>query len=158
MLSALLVPDAAFDCALRIRLVAVLIQKDKRAHEARRSLFIGGFAQLAQQLRVVRGVVAMLAGVARGEHAWRAIERIDLEPRVVRKHGDGVPERFLRGLPSCLCLDARVAEEAVGVLGRVGVDVRLFERAEFPSREVEGVSDFFRFVGVVACNDDGFRV
>ena len=61
MLSALLVPDAAFDCAMRIRLVAVLVQKDKRAHEARRSLFIRGFAQLAQQLRIVRGVVAMLA-------------------------------------------------------------------------------------------------
>ena len=53
-----------------------------------------------------------------------------------------MPERFLRGFPSCLRLDARVAEEAVGVLGGVGVDVRLFERAEFPSREVEGVGDF----------------
>jgi len=158
MLSALLVPDTAFDCAMRIRLVAVLIQKDKRAHEARRSLFIGGFAQLAQQLRVVCGVVAMLAGVARGEHARRAVERIDLETRVVRKHSNGMPERFPRSLPGGLRLDARVAEEAVGVLGGVGVDVRLFERAEFPSREVEGVGDFFRFVGVVACNDDGFRV
>ena len=119
MLSALFVPDTAFDRAMRIRLVAVLIQKDKRAHEARRSLFTGGFAQLAQQLRIVRGVVAMLAGVARGEHARRAVERIDLEPRVVRKHGDGMPERFLRGFPSCLRLDARVAEEAIGVLGGV---------------------------------------
>ena len=69
-----------------------------------------------------------------------------------------MPEHFLRGFPSCLRLDARIAEEAVGILGGVGVDVRLFERAEFPFREVEGVGDFFRFVGVVACNDDGFRV
>ena len=69
-----------------------------------------------------------------------------------------MPERFLRGFPGCLRLDARVAEEAVGVLGGVGVDVRFFERAEFPSREVEGVGDFLRFVGVVARNDDGFQV
>ena len=68
-----------------------------------------------------------------------------------------MPERFLRGFPSCLRFDARIAEEAVGIFGGVGVDVRLFERAEFPSWEIEGVGDFLRFVGVVARNDDGFR-
>ena len=96
----------------------------------------------------------MLTGVARGEHARRAVERVDLEPRVVRKHSDGMPEHFLRGFPSCLRLDARIAEEAVGIFGGVGVDVRLFERAELPSGEIEGVGDFFRLVGVVACDDD----
>src|SRR6476469_34108 len=72
--------DASFAGSLGGEARAVTVDEHERAAEARRASGVGHALERGEQLLVVGGVVARLAGVARRQNAGRAVERVDLEP------------------------------------------------------------------------------
>ena len=139
-----LVPDAALDRALRHDLRTVLVHEHERACEAGGALGVRHVAQRREQLGVVRGVIARLAGIAGRVHAGRAVERINHQAGVVGQCREPAGRLVRRA-----CLDARVALERVGVLRRVGLYAQFTQRAELPIREVQRRGDLRYLVGVV---------
>ncbi len=68
--------DAPLDEAHRIGSRAVFVDEDERAGESRRARVIGHVFEPGQHLRIVRRIVAVHPGIACGEDARLAAERI----------------------------------------------------------------------------------
>ena len=85
-------------------------------------------------------------------HAGLAVKRVHGEPRIVREHGQAAA-----GRTSGLRLDARVAFERIGVLGRVGVQPQLAQRAELPTGKRKRRGYLLSLVRVVAGDDDSLH-
>src|SRR5688500_8923830 len=75
--------DPALERALGDHLVALRREGDDRRAVAAAPCRVLHARELAEQLLDVRVVARVLAGVARGEDARRARQRVDLEPRVL---------------------------------------------------------------------------
>lgn len=81
------VQDASTPAAFgnqRCRVIGTAQQYD-RAMEMRGSLRRWNVAHCVEQLRDIRGGIAVFAGVACGEQAGSAAQRVDADPRIVAK-------------------------------------------------------------------------
>ena len=106
------ISDDSLHGAIAVLQHAAAASQDHGAAESRRAGFSAGIdqLQLAKELVTVVGVGGARAGITGGENARRAVERIDLEARVVGEY-EGMGTEAFSGRE---CLDRGVLLEGAG--------------------------------------------